>query len=112
MIKNTYVLPASLTGQIREEDAIMLTSQLQALPETLAQGVLESLSGVLGSQSLQNPVGWLLAVLKRAREGNFIRRNRSSASLHQPSHRRGQERAPLRNLLSPGNVQNPFQQSV
>ncbi|EAC1359215.1 MULTISPECIES: STY4528 family pathogenicity island replication protein [Escherichia] len=71
VIKNTYVLPASLTGQIREEDAIMLTSQLQALPETLAQGVLESLSGVLGSQSLQNPVGWLLAVLKRAREGNF-----------------------------------------
>lgn len=71
VIKNTYVLPASLTGQIREEDAIMLTSQLQALPEALAQGVLESLSGVLGSQSLQNPVGWLLAVLKRAREGNF-----------------------------------------
>lgn len=71
VIKNTYVLPASLTGQIREEDAIMLTSQLQALPEALAQGGLESLSGVLGSQSLQNPVGWLLAVLKRAREGNF-----------------------------------------
>ncbi len=71
VIKNTYVLPASLTGQIREEDAIMLTSQLQALPEALALGVLESLSGVLGSQSLQNPVGWLLAVLKRAREGNF-----------------------------------------
>ncbi|WP_080171933.1 STY4528 family pathogenicity island replication protein [Salmonella enterica] len=71
VIKNTYVLPASLTGQIREEDAIMLTSQLQALPEALAQGVLESLSGMLGSQSLQNPVGWLLAVLKRAREGNF-----------------------------------------
>ncbi|EEZ5762605.1 helix-turn-helix domain-containing protein [Escherichia coli] len=71
VIKNTYVLPASLTGQIREEDAIMLTSQLQALPEALAQGVLESLSGGLGSQSLQNPVGWLLAVLKRAREGNF-----------------------------------------
>ncbi|HAX1953143.1 TPA: helix-turn-helix domain-containing protein, partial [Escherichia coli] len=62
VIKNTYVLPASLTGQIREEDAIMLTSQLQALPEALAQGVLESLSGMLGSQSLQNPVGWLLAV--------------------------------------------------
>ncbi|ENZ0188068.1 STY4528 family pathogenicity island replication protein [Escherichia coli] len=71
VIKNTYVLPASLTGQIREEDAIMLTSQLQALPEALAHGVLESLSGMLGSQSLQNPVGWLLAVLKRAREGNF-----------------------------------------
>ncbi|HCL7144819.1 TPA: helix-turn-helix domain-containing protein [Escherichia coli] len=71
VIKNTYVLPASLTGQIREEDAIMLTSQLQALPEALAQGGLESLSGMLGSQSLQNPVGWLLAVLKRAREGNF-----------------------------------------
>ena len=71
VIKNTYVLPASLTGQIREEDAIMLTSQLQALPEALARSVLESLSGMLGSQSLQNPVGWLLAVLKRAREGNF-----------------------------------------
>ncbi|EFB3603807.1 STY4528 family pathogenicity island replication protein [Escherichia coli] len=71
VIKNTYVLPVSLTGQIREEDAIMLTSQLQALPESLARSVLESLSGMLGSQSLQNPVGWLLAVLKRAREGNF-----------------------------------------
>ncbi|EFB6517188.1 helix-turn-helix domain-containing protein [Escherichia coli] len=71
VIKNTYVLPEALTGQIREEEAIMLTSQLQALPEELAQGVLESLSGMLGSHSLQNPVGWLLAVLKRAREGNF-----------------------------------------
>lgn len=111
VIKNTYVLPASLTGQIREEDAIMLTSQLQALPEALAQGVLESLSGMLGSQSLQNPVGWLLAVLKRAREEIFIRRSRNSASLHQPPHGREQEGAPLRNLLSPGNVQNLFQQN-
>ncbi|HIE1973537.1 TPA: STY4528 family pathogenicity island replication protein [Escherichia coli] len=69
VIKNTYVLPEALTEQIREEDAAMLTCQLQALPEELAQEVLESLSGMLGT--LQNPVGWLLAVLKRAREGNF-----------------------------------------
>lgn len=45
VIKNTYVLPASLTGQIREEDAIMLTSQLQALPEALAQGCWKACLG-------------------------------------------------------------------
>lgn len=75
----------------------MLTSQLQALPEELAQGVLESLSGMLGSHSLQNPVGWLLAVLKRAREEIFIRRSRNNVLLCQPPYWQEKEGELLRN---------------
>ena len=44
MKKNTYVLPDALKSQLSVEDTGMLTKQLQALPETLAEGVLDSLS--------------------------------------------------------------------
>lgn len=71
MKKNTYVLPDALKSQLSVEDTGMLTKQLQALPETLAEGVLDSLSQMLSKNTLQNPVGWMLAVMKRAREGNF-----------------------------------------
>ncbi|PHM22713.1 helix-turn-helix domain protein [Xenorhabdus innexi] len=50
----------------------MLTSQLQALPAEQAQTVLRSLDNALRTGSIGNPVGWLLTVMKRAREGKLF----------------------------------------
>ncbi|WP_313682009.1 STY4528 family pathogenicity island replication protein [Pantoea sp.] len=74
--KNTYVpdkpvLPESLQEQIPAEDIAMLTAQLQALPGEQANLVLLSLQKVMVRQRLSNPVGWLLAVMKKAREGKL-----------------------------------------
>lgn len=74
--KNTYVpgkpvLPESLQEQIPAEDIAMLTAQLQALPGEQANFVLLSLQKVMVRQRLSNPVGWLLAVMKKAREGKL-----------------------------------------
>lgn len=74
--KNTYVpgksvLPDSLKELIPAEDLAMLTAQLQALPEEQAELVLLSLQKVMSRQRLSNPVGWLLAVMKKAREGRL-----------------------------------------
>ena len=74
--KNTYVpgksvLPDSLKELIPAEDIAMLTAQLQALPEEQAELVLLSLQKVMSRQRLSNPVGWLLAVMKKAREGKL-----------------------------------------
>ncbi|KUA58369.1 helix-turn-helix domain protein, partial [Salmonella enterica subsp. enterica serovar Schwarzengrund] len=74
--KNTYVpgkpvLPDSLHELVPAEDIAMLTAQLQALPEEQAQLVLLSLQKVMARQQLSNPVGWLLAVMKKAREGRL-----------------------------------------
>ncbi len=76
MNKNTYVpgksvLPDSLKELIPAEDLAMLTAQLQALPEEQAELVLLSLQKVMSRQRLSNPVGWLLAVMKKAREGRL-----------------------------------------
>lgn len=73
---NTYVpgkpvLPDSLHELVLAEDIAMLTAQLQALPEEQAQLVLLSLQKVMARQQLSNPVGWLLAVMKKAREGRL-----------------------------------------
>ena len=74
--KNTYVpgkpvLPDSLHELVPAEDIAMLTAQLHALPEEQAQLVLLSLQKVMARQQLSNPVGWLLAVMKKAREGRL-----------------------------------------
>lgn len=74
--KNTYVpgkpvLPDSLHELVPAEVIAMLTAQLQALPEEQAQLVLLSLQKVMARQQLSNPVGWLLAVMKKAREGRL-----------------------------------------
>ncbi|WP_251842578.1 hypothetical protein [Enterobacter hormaechei] len=76
MNKNTYVpgkpvLPDSLHELVPAEDIAMLTAQLQALPEEQAQLVLLSLQKVMARHQLSNPVGWLLAVMKKAREGRL-----------------------------------------
>lgn len=48
-----------------------LPLDLITIPEEQAQLVLLSLQKVMARQQLSNPVGWLLAVMKKAREGRL-----------------------------------------
>ncbi|WP_281220988.1 STY4528 family pathogenicity island replication protein [Escherichia coli] len=113
VIKNTYVLPESVKSQISTEDTDMLTKQLQALPEELAGSVLSSLSQMLSKNTLQNPVGWMLAVMKRAREGSFntpdmsVHESRSPARApYQPVYNRDERERRRRKVASPETVSN------
>jgi hypothetical protein len=65
------MLPENIVSQMKVEDADMLSCQLQALPGDLREQVLQRFRVALaaGKVSNPNPVGWLLAVMKRAREG-------------------------------------------
>ncbi|MBC8950117.1 MULTISPECIES: hypothetical protein [Xenorhabdus] len=49
----------------------MLTSQLRALPVEQAQTVLNCLGKALRAGKIGNPVGWLLTMMKRARDGRL-----------------------------------------
>ncbi|HBD1844127.1 TPA: helix-turn-helix domain-containing protein [Salmonella enterica] len=74
--ENTYVVapikfPDSIISLLGN-DAQMLTTQLQALPTDSARLVLDNLQRMLESRRLNNPVGWLLAMMKRAREGQLF----------------------------------------
>ncbi|MCC8367198.1 helix-turn-helix domain-containing protein [Xenorhabdus sp. PB61.4] len=76
--KKTYVepqsmvfLPEGLCRQLEPDDATMLTSQLQALPAEQAQTVLNCLDKALRAGKIGNPVGWLLTMMKRARDGKL-----------------------------------------
>ncbi|HGC1561090.1 TPA: STY4528 family pathogenicity island replication protein, partial [Escherichia coli] len=113
VIKNTYVLPESVKAQISAEDTDMLTKQLQALPEELAGSVLSSLSQMLSKNTLQNPVGWMLAVMKRAREGRFntpdmsVHESRSPARApYQPVYNRDERERRRGKVASPETVSN------
>jgi len=50
----------------------MLTSQLGALPGSHSSALLAMLTAQLRRDQLSNPVGWLLSMLKLAREGKLI----------------------------------------
>jgi len=65
-------LPESLTSKISADDAVMLTNQLAALPETQSSVLLDLLKNQLRKGQLTNPMGWMLAMLKRAREGQLV----------------------------------------
>ncbi|MBS9441250.1 STY4528 family pathogenicity island replication protein [Photorhabdus heterorhabditis] len=82
--KNTYVapsdgddpmdkplLPTMLSKQLSDDDISMLTEQLQALPSAQRHLVLDSLRVPLENGSLKNPVGYLLTLMKRARQGEL-----------------------------------------
>ncbi|MBD2783729.1 helix-turn-helix domain-containing protein, partial [Xenorhabdus sp. DI] len=77
--KKTYVdqqagisLPEGLCRQLDADDVQMLNNQLQALPAEQGQVVLGSLDNALQTGKIGNPVGWLLTVMKRAREGKLF----------------------------------------
>ncbi|MBE8597606.1 STY4528 family pathogenicity island replication protein [Xenorhabdus sp. BG5] len=69
--QSTLFLPEGLCRQLEPEDVMMLNSQLQALPAEQAQTVLGCLDKALQAGKIGNPVGWLLAMMKRAREGKL-----------------------------------------
>lgn len=115
--KNTYVnpcavLPERIVSQIKGEDAVMLTNQLQALPEEVGIQVLQSLETALKAEKISNPVGWLLSVMKRAREGTLYIQTREhektalpSTAVTRPQSRPAQPQTPLR-VASPEHVSN------
>ncbi|BBL32355.1 STY4528 family pathogenicity island replication protein [Pantoea ananatis] len=76
VIKETYVpdgpvLPDSFLAMLNSEDSQMVSVQFGALPVQVA----DALSGLLQEQlrkgRLANPAGWMFAMLKRARQGEF-----------------------------------------
>ena len=81
--KNTYVervsvLPEKFASLLSEQDLKMLSEQLQALQPEQAQLVLQNLARAMKEGSLQNPVGWMLTVLKKARKGELYQPQRES----------------------------------
>lgn len=70
--RNTYVLPNAFEQLLPMVDRSMVTEQLQALTSEQAEQVLQSINRVLSDGGLTNPIGWLLAVLKRARDGKLF----------------------------------------
>ncbi|MDL4914892.1 MAG: STY4528 family pathogenicity island replication protein [Enterobacterales bacterium endosymbiont of Blomia tropicalis] len=80
--KKTYVpeLPAELQRSMAEDDQRQIAAQLQALPDDAARQVLESLGQTMARGSLNNPTGWLLTVIKRARNGEPYALAKSSGS--------------------------------
>lgn len=70
-VDNPVVLPDALKAVVSQEDQAMLIHQLQALPEEQAQQVLFALRSLMERRQVDNPLGWMLAVMKKAREGNF-----------------------------------------
>lgn len=105
--KNTYVerasvLPGKFASLLSEQDRKMLSEQLQALQPEPAQLVLQNLSRAMKEGSLQNPVGWLLTVLKKARKGE----------LYQPQKESFAESAPTRPEHRPVRTERPAGRQV
>lgn len=73
-------LPESLTSKISADDAVMLTNQLAALPDTQSSVLLDLLKNQLRKGQLTNPMGWMLTMLKRAREGQLVMPDTATAS--------------------------------
>lgn len=72
----TYVtgspcLPDNFASLLKPEDRDMVNRQLQALPPDRSALVLSNVIRALREGSLQNPLGWLLTVLKKARQGEL-----------------------------------------
>ncbi|MFJ5330809.1 STY4528 family pathogenicity island replication protein [Pectobacterium versatile] len=78
--KKTYVpesghsltLPEALLCRITADDADMLSRQLTALPAEQASALLTMLNTQLKRGQLANPLGWLLSMMKCAREGRLV----------------------------------------
>ncbi|EIC83398.1 STY4528 family pathogenicity island replication protein [Serratia sp. M24T3] len=78
-------LPTAVTKLLAAEDCAMITRQLQALPTESGKKILAVLDQTLTRGLLNNPVGWLLAMMKRAREGKvFASQTSPPASISAP----------------------------
>ncbi|HCI9483994.1 STY4528 family pathogenicity island replication protein [Raoultella ornithinolytica] len=70
-VSNPVVLPDALKAVVSQEDQTMLIRQLQVLPEEQTQQILFTLQNLMERRQVDNPLGWMLAVMKKAREGTF-----------------------------------------
>lgn len=77
-VKDTYTATNStlswstqITERFNPKDKMMLEKQLKALPDGLGQRLLDDLADRMKKTSVRNPTAYLLANLKRAREGRF-----------------------------------------
>ncbi|MBP2195033.1 STY4528 family pathogenicity island replication protein [Pantoea cypripedii] len=75
--KKTYVpggehfLPDDFVNGLNSEDRQMLTTQMASLPEAVAKTLADMLREQLRLGRLNNPVGWLFTMLRRARSGEL-----------------------------------------
>ncbi|HAH2692921.1 hypothetical protein A8M40_11320 [Escherichia coli] len=77
-VKDTYVggesrlsWPTAVIERLNMPDRDMLERQLGALPGELGQRILDDLAGRMKATEVRNVTAYLLANLKRAREGQF-----------------------------------------
>lgn len=77
-VKDTYVggesllsWPTTVIERLNTPDRDMLEQQLNALPDGLGQRMLDDLAGRMKVTEVRNVTAYLLANLKRAREGQF-----------------------------------------
>ncbi|WJV38619.1 STY4528 family pathogenicity island replication protein [Raoultella terrigena] len=106
--KTTYVpeLPAELQNSIAMDDQRQIGVQLKALPAEVARQVLEGLEQAMAKGSLNNPTGWLLAVIKRARNGELY------ASAKSPEPARPVLRRQIPCSAPPGKPTDPARQHL
>ncbi|WP_217549958.1 STY4528 family pathogenicity island replication protein [Pantoea sp. GbtcB22] len=93
--KNTYtptvptpeIIPERYRQCFSQEDIAMLEQRLAALPAGQSQQLVHQLGQNLDAGSIQNPTGWLLAVIKKARTGQFthVTDSPSMAATAQPT---------------------------
>lgn len=75
--KKTYVsggehfLPDYFLNGLNSEDRQMLSSQMASLPETMAKALADMLREQQTRGRLNNPVGWMFSMLRRARSGEL-----------------------------------------
>lgn len=77
-VKDTYVggesrlsWPTAVIERLHTPDRDMLEQQLIALPDELGQRILDDLAGRMKATEVRNVTAYLLANLKRARQGQF-----------------------------------------
>ncbi|WP_368938060.1 STY4528 family pathogenicity island replication protein [Morganella morganii] len=88
-VKKTYVntdtklsWPVTVQARLSSADREMLETQLCVLPDSLGQRILDDLAGRMKTTEVRNVTAYLLANLKRAREGLF---NTGSAAPVRPA---------------------------
>ncbi|MFS6933714.1 STY4528 family pathogenicity island replication protein [Klebsiella oxytoca] len=68
---NRFRWPSVLIDSLTTQDRDNVESQLQALPGPLGQQVLDDVAERVGTGEIKNVIAYLLATLKRARNGQF-----------------------------------------
>jgi hypothetical protein len=70
-VTGSVCLPDNFASLLKPEDRDMVNRQLQALSSEQSALVLSNIIRAQREGSLQNPLGWLLTVLKKARQGEL-----------------------------------------